>query len=223
MSSAENPTSSTSQAEPAALTSLGAGEAPIPSNEEILRGYASRSRYRLPDGLSLWRILGEDYRAHGRDWTLPGFRAVAVQRFGVWIQGVRFAPARVALFRLYTSLYRRVRNHYGIEISYTVSLGRRVIIEHQSGIIIHGFSVIGDDCILRQGVTLGIKSTDRPFDAPILGKKVDVGAGAKLLGRIELGDQVRVGANAVVVRSVPAGATVAGIPAKIIKQGGAPK
>lgn len=189
---------------------------PPPANETILASYQSRSRYRLPDGLGLMHIIREDYQTHQRDWTLPGFRAVAAQRFGVWCQGVRFAPARWVLNRLALVLYRRVRNRYGIEIGYTVSLGRRVVIEHQSGIVIHGFSIIGDDCIIRQGVTMGIKSTERPFDAPVLGRKVDVGAGAKLLGRIRIGDHARIGANAVVLSDVPDGATAVGIPARVI-------
>ena len=77
-------------------------------------------------------------------------------------------------------MYRRVRNRYGIELPYSVVVGRRIVIEHQSGIVIHGNSVIGDGSILRQGVTLGNKSLTRPLDAPRLGKLVNVGAGAKI-------------------------------------------
>jgi serine O-acetyltransferase len=117
---------------------------------------------------------------------------------------------------LYRALFRKVRNTYGIELPYTVQLGRRVIIEHQSAIVIHGDCVIGDDCIIRQGVTMGNRYLDRPFDAPKLGKRVNVGAGAKIFGNVTIGDGANIGANAVVLCDVPAGATAVGIPAKII-------
>jgi serine acetyltransferase len=118
-----------------------------------------------PEKLGLLAQIKEDWIAHGCDWTLPGFRAVAVQRFGVWRMTIKPLIFRAPLSVLYRALYRKVRNSYGIELPYTVQLGRRVIIEHQSGIVIHGYSVIGDDCIIRQGVTLGNRYLDRPFDA----------------------------------------------------------
>lgn len=158
----------------------------------------------------------EDWVAHGRDWTRPGFRAVAIHRFGVWRMTLRPRLLRAPCSLLYRFLYRYVRNHYGIDLPYTVDLGRRVIIEHSGAIVVHGHAVIGDDCILRQGVTLGNRYLDRPLDAPILGNRVNVGAGAKLLGQISMGDDVNIGANAVVLTDVPAGATAVGIPARII-------
>lgn len=170
-----------------------------------------------PTDLGLWSQIKEDWIAHGRDWTLPGFRAVAVQRFGVWRMGIRPKLWRAPVSLLYRMLYRKVRNGYGIELPYTVNLGRRVVIEHQGAIVVHGYCTIGDDCILRQGVTLGNRHLERPLDAPVLGDRVNVGAGAKLFGAIQVGDDVQVGANAVVLHDVPAGATVAGVPAKIVK------
>ena len=134
-----------------------------------------------PLPLSLGKIIREDWIAHGRDWTLPGFRAVAVHRFGVWRMQVNPKVLRAPLSMLYRSLYRKVRNTYGIELPYTVKLGRRVVIEHQSNIVIHGYCEIGDDSIIRQGVTMGLRHVNRPFDAPTLGKGVNIGAGAKLL------------------------------------------
>ncbi|MBF2026926.1 MAG: serine acetyltransferase [Oscillatoriales cyanobacterium C42_A2020_001] len=169
--------------------------------------------------LSLWQQIVEDWDAHGRDWTKPGFRAVAVHRFGVWRMGVKPKLLRAPLSVLYRMLFRKVRNTYGIELPYTTKVGRRVIIEHQSAIVIHGSCEIGDDCILRQGVTMGNRYLERPFDAPKLGKRVNVGAGAKLFGAIVIGDDANIGANAVVLKDIPAGATAVGIPAKIIKTG----
>ena len=83
---------------------------------------------------------------------------------------------RAPLSVVYRWLFRRCRNRYGIELPYSVRLGRRVVIEHQGAIVIHGSCVIGDDCILRQGVTLGNRHLDRPLEAPILGQRVNVGA-----------------------------------------------
>lgn len=171
---------------------------------------------RPPESLGLWQLICEDWEAHGRDWTKPGFRAVAVYRFGVWRMGVQSKLLRAPLSVLYKSLYRKVRNGYGIELPYTVKLGRRVVFEHQHGIVIHGNSEIGDDSIIRQGVTLGLRHLDRLTDAPVLGKRVNVGAGAVILGNIAIGDGASIGANAVVLSDVPAGHTAVGIPAKVL-------
>lgn len=167
--------------------------------------------------LGLWQQIKEDWQAHGCDWTKPGFRAVAVQRFGVWRMTVQPKLLRAPLSMLYRSMYRKVRNVYGIDLPYTVQLGRRVIIEHQGAIIIHGSCHIGDDSIIRQGVTLGNRYLDRSSEAPKLGKRVNIGAGAKVLGNVTIGDDACVGANAVVLNDIPAGHTAVGIPAKLIK------
>ena len=162
----------------------------------------------------LFDQIKEDWIAHKRDWTRPGFRAIATHRFGVWRMNVNPKLLRAPLSIVYRYLYRKCRNHYGIELPYTASIGRRVVIEHQHGIVIHGQCVIGDDCIIRQGVTLGNKTLDRPEDAPKLGNRVNVGAGAKILGLVTIGDDATIGANAVVVKNVPPGALAMGIPAK---------
>lgn len=166
--------------------------------------------------LGLWQQIQEDWEAHGRDWTLPGFRAVAVQRFGVWRMNIQPKLLRAPLSILYRMLYRHVRNVYGIDLPYTVKLGRRVVIEHQGAIVIHGYCYIGSDSIIRQGVTLGNRYLERPLEAPKLGERVNVGAGAKILGNVTIGDDVNIGANAVVLSDIPPGKTVVGIPAKII-------
>jgi len=166
--------------------------------------------------LGLWEQIKEDWITHGRDWTKPGFQAVVVQRFGVWRMQIKSLIFRAPFSFLYRMFYRKIRNTYGIELPYTVLLGRRVIVEHQHGIVIHGNSVIGDDCIIRQGVTIGNRYLDQPFEAPKLGKRVNIGAGAKILGNVTIGDDVCIGANAVVISDIPSGQTVVGIPAKII-------
>ena len=169
---------------------------------------------------TFWSLVREDWHAHNRQWTRCGFRAMAVYRFGVWRMSVRPKLVRAPLSILYRFLFRHVRNVYGIELPSSCKVGRRLIIEHQHGIIVHGESEIGDDCLIRQGVTIGIRRVDRPFDAPVLGHRVDVGAGAKILGGIRIGNDAKVGANAVVLHDVPDGTAVAGIPARPIGSGG---
>lgn len=166
--------------------------------------------------MRLIESIRQDYRAHGRDWTRPGFRAVAVQRFGVWRMGVRNRFLRAPLSVLYRAAFRYCRNVYGIEIPYTVKLGRGVVFEHQGGIVIHGAAVIGDGCIIRQNCTLGVRSMDALTDAPTLEDGVNVGAGAVILGRVKIGRGASIGANAVVLHDIPAGATAVGIPARVI-------
>lgn len=163
-------------------------------------------------------LVKEDYVRHGRDWTRPGFRALWVYRFGVWRMRIRSKLIRFPFSFLYRRMFVYVRNHYGIELPYSAKVGRRVVIEHQHGIVIHGNTVIGNDCYIRQGCTLGNKSLDAIYDAPILGNGVNVGAGAKILGKVAIGDGANIGANAVVLKDVPAGATAVGVPAKVLER-----
>jgi serine O-acetyltransferase len=173
------------------------------------------ARHRQPRAPLLWQLLWEDYVAHGRDWTRPGFRALVVYRFGVARMHVRPLAMRAPLSVAYRLLYRRMRNVYGIELPYSAQVGRRVVFEHQHGIVVHGNAVVGDDCVLRQGATLGMRSIARRHEAPVLGRGVDVGAGAKILGPVRIGDGAVVGANAVVLEDVPAGALAVGVPARV--------
>ena len=188
----------------------------ISSEQQLDSDYSNTKSGDKREELGLWEQIKEDWIAHGKDWTKPGFRAVAIHRFGVWRMKVEPKLLRAPLSMLYRALYRKVRNTYGIDLPYTTDLGRRVVIEHQGAIIIHGYCSIGDDCIIRQGVTLGNRYLDRPLEAPQLGARVNVGAGAKILGKVVLGDDVNIGANAVVLSDVPAGQTAVGIPAKIL-------
>lgn len=160
-------------------------------------------------------LIREDWVANGRDWTRPGFRALAVYRLGVWRMKLP-QPWRAPMSVLYRILFRRCRNIYGIELPYSATVGRRVVIEHQGGIVIHGQTVIGDDCIIRQGVTLGNRTLDRPHEAPVLGSRVNVGAGAKVLGKLHIGEASAIGANAVVLQDLPPGAVAVGVPAKVV-------
>src|SRR5690606_31121890 len=122
---------------------------------------------------------------------------------------------RAPLSMLYRWGFRHCRNVYGIEIPYTAEIGRGVIVEHQGGIVVHGASVIGDGSIIRQNCTLGLRSLDRLDDAPIIGRRVNIGAGAVIMGRVTIGDDAAIGANAVVMQDVPPGALAVGVPATV--------
>lgn len=165
--------------------------------------------------VSLIQQVREDYLAHDKRWSVPGFQAIAVYRLGRWYKTLKPRLLRVPFALVARPMHVFVRNVYGIELPFSASIGRRVVIYHQHGIVIHGNSVIGDDCIIRQGVTLGIRSMDRLTAAPVLGNGVDIGCGAKILGGVQIGDGAKIGANAVVLNNVPARTTAIGVPAKI--------
>lgn len=165
----------------------------------------------------LLKLIREDWITHGRDWTKPGFRAMLMYRLGVWRMGIRSRLLRAPFSLVYRLLHRRVRNSYGIELHYTSNIGRRLLIAHQGAIVIHEHAAIGDDCIIRQGVTLGAAATYSADDAPKLADRVSVGAGAMILGRVSIGDDARIGPNAVVMTNVPPNATATAAPARIIQ------
>lgn len=174
-----------------------------------------RALAELPNLVSQVR---EDLAAHDGDWARPGFHALAVHRFGNWRMTVEPRIARAPLSLTYRVLERACRIAYGIELPYSTKVGRRVVIEHHGGIVVHGASVIGDECRLRQGVTIGARDVATRNEAPVLESGVDVGAGAVILGGITVGSDARVGANAVVLDDVPPRALAVGVPARIVTE-----
>ena len=141
----------------------------------------------------------------------PGFHALLVHRLAHWLWGVRLKW----LARLVSHLGRWLT---GIEIHPGALIGRRFFIDHGMGVVIGETAEIGEDCTLYHGVTLGGTSWNKGKRHPTLGNGVVVGAGAKILGPILIGDDARVGSNAVVVKNVPPGATAIGIPARIVEK-----
>ena len=108
----------------------------------------------------------------------------------------------------------------GIEIHPGAHIGRRLVIDHGTGIVIGETAEIGDDCLLYQGVTLGGTGKDVGKRHPTLGNNVMVGSGAKVLGPFKVGDNARIAANSVVLREVPPNATVVGVPGRIVRLSG---
>ena len=103
----------------------------------------------------------------------------------------------------------------GMELPCETIIGRRFVIEHIGGIVVSGDAVFGDDCVIRNGVTVGLRNRGIP-GSPVIGNRVDIGAGAKILGTIHIGDDCAIGANAVVLCDVPARSIAVGVPARVL-------
>ena len=140
----------------------------------------------------------------------PGLHAVLFHKVSHWLYGRKLYVAA----RLVSHIARLLT---GIEIHPGAKIGERLFIDHGFGVVIGETAEVGDDVLLYQGVTLGGTGGERGKRHPTVGNRVVLGAGASVLGNIELGDDVKVGAGSVVVHTVPAGATVVGIPGKVVK------
>jgi serine O-acetyltransferase len=139
---------------------------------------------------------------------------MVVYRFGRWRYGIGMRWLRLPFSIIYKLLKVFSEILTGIELPCEVTLGKRFRIDHFGGIVISGDAVFGDDCVIRNGVTVGLRHSGQR-GAPVLGNRVDIGAGAKVLGSIQVGDDVAIGANAVVITDVPANSIAVGVPAKI--------
>src|SRR5437879_5647033 len=153
---------------------------------------------RDPAARSTWEVLT----------CYPGLHALQWHKLShqMWRWGWRW------LARFSSHLARWLT---GIEIHPGATIGRRVFIDHGMGIVVGETAEIGDDCTLYHGVTLGGTKWNHGKRHPTLGRNVVIGAGAKILGPVLVGDGAKIGSNAVVVRDVPSGATAVGIPARI--------
>jgi serine O-acetyltransferase len=151
---------------------------------------ASRLEFIEPGQLSMFKNIRGDFLAHGSRWGAQGFWAMVVYRFGRWRYGVRPQVLRKCLSLVYWVLYKIVQVVTGIELPCEVEVGHNFTIDHFGGIIISGYAKFGDNY-------------------------VDIGSGAKLLGPIRVGDNVLIGANAVVLLDVPNDSVAVGVPAVV--------
>ena len=142
----------------------------------------------------------------------PSFHAVINHRFNHFLYKRKF----FFLARFFSQLSRMFT---GIEIHPGATLGKRIFFDLGMGIVIGETAVVGNDCIIYHGVTLGGVSSSKGKRHPTLKDNVTVGAGAKILGNITVGSNARIGANAVVLKDVPDDAAAVGIPARIIQKG----
>jgi serine O-acetyltransferase len=157
---------------------------------------------RDPAARSGWEVLT----------CYPGLHAIYIHKLAHW-----FWRTRLRWFGRFTSQFGRWLT--GIEIHPGAKIGCCVFIDHGMGVVIGETAEVGDGCTIYQGVTLGGTSLYRGAKRhPTLGEGVVVGAGAKVLGGFTVGDGARIGSNAVVVKEVPAGATVVGIPGRIVEE-----
>ncbi|WP_248277480.1 serine O-acetyltransferase [Brasilonema sp. UFV-L1] len=165
--------------------------------------------------LSDFRIIFERDPA-ARNWLevlfcYPGFHALCLHRLAHWLyrRGVAFIP------RLISHLGRFLT---GIEIHPGAEIGKGVFIDHGMGVVIGETAIVSDYTLIYQGVTLGGTGKESGKRHPTIGKNVVVGAGAKILGNIQIGDRVRIGAGSIVLRNVPPDSTVVGVPGRIISR-----
>jgi len=140
----------------------------------------------------------------------PGFHAILFHRLAHKLYGAGMP----LLPRIVSQISRFLT---GVEIHPGARIGRRFFIDHGSGVVIGETAEIGDDCLLYQGVTLGGTGNEKGKRHPTLGDRVVVGTGAKVLGSIRVGNDVKIGAGSVVVHPVPDGSTVVGIPGKVVR------
>jgi len=162
----------------------------------------------------MFENIREDWRTYEGALSRQGLWVMLVYRFGRWRYTVRPALLRIPLSFLYRILKLWSQILTGIDLPCEATVGRRFVIEHFGGIIVSGDAVFGDDCVIRNGVTVGLRRTHER-GAPVFGNRVDIGAGAVILGSIHVGDDVSIGANAVVLKDVPANSIAVGVPAAI--------
>ena len=142
-----------------------------------------------------------------------GIHAIIAYRISHWLWSHRCR----FLARLLSQLAKWLT---GVEIHPAATIGRRLVIDHGTGIVIGATAEIGDDCLLYQGVTLGGTGAQREKRHPTLGNNVMVGCGAKVLGPFKVGDNARIAANSVVLSEVPANSTVVGVPGRVVRLNG---
>lgn len=162
----------------------------------------------------MFENLKEDWRTYKGDLSRRGLWAMFVYRFGNWRYTIRQPLLRKPFSLLYkiAKVFSEIVTN--VELPCEARVGRRLVIEHAFDIVVSGDASLGDDVVLRNGVTIGLRH--RGFrGSPTIGNRVDIGAGAKLLGPITIGDDVAIGANAVVLSDVPANHIAIGVPARI--------
>lgn len=162
----------------------------------------------------MFEQIQSDFVAHGRKLGAQGFWALLIYRFGRWRYQVRPALLRKFFSLCYHIAFKWIQIVTGIELPCEVEIGRNFVIDHFGGIVISGYARFGNNCRIRNGVTVGLKSIEDPV-APWIGDDVDIGAGAKVLGRVRVGNRVHIGANAVVLQDIPDDCIAIGVPAVI--------
>lgn len=168
-----------------------------------------------PNGIGFWALVAEDFRTHNKDAFSQGFWALFWHRFGNWRMSLRPWLVRAPFSLIYKIMHKVTQWVCGIDLPYSMPVGRRLTIEHFGGIVLSA-ERIGDDVTLRQNTTFGVAGLHATTGRPVIGNGVEVGAGVVVVGPITIGDGAVIGANAVVIRDVPPGAMVGGVPARVL-------
>lgn len=171
-------------------------------NTHKARPLPTGQRNENPAGISFAKLVWEDFSTHERDFFSQGFWALFWHRFGNARMSIRPKILRAPFTLVYRLMRPMCQVICGIKLDYTVKVGRRLKLEHFGGMII-GARSIGDDVVIRQNTTLGIKSPRDLNAKPTIGSRVSIGAGAVIVGDIEVGDDVVIGANCVVYETIP--------------------
>ena len=158
--------------------------------------------------------IRSDFKNYNHDIGAQGFWVMLVYRFGRWRYTVKPALLRKVFSFIYKLLFKFVQIITGIELPCETQIGDGFLIDHFGGIIISGYAKFGNNCRIRNGVVVGLKNVNEP-SAPVIGDEVDIGAGAKSLGAIYIGNRVSIGANAVLICDVPDDSIAVGVPAVI--------
>jgi serine O-acetyltransferase len=168
----------------------------------------------------LWRHAGRLGAGTFWSWFLstPGFRYSALLRFYAYARTAGWCQLGVR--QITVLMLHRYSIRFGIDISRDACIGSGLYIGHFGGIVVNTAVVIGDNCNLSHGVTLGQVNRGPKAGCPTIGNNVYIGPGAKIIGRVQVGDAAAVGANAVVVEDVPPHSVVGGVPARVISEAG---
>lgn len=189
--------------------------APISTRRLTRRILAAGKANLNPRDISLLQLLLEDFETHDRNPFEAGVWAVMLHRLGNARMDIKPRLLRLPASLAYRICHLAVVWGFGIDLLYTVKLGRRVRLWHHGGMVLAA-SEIGDDVQLRHNTTLGIARIDDRDAKPTIAARVDVGAGAAIVGAVHVGHDSVVGANAVVTHDVPPFSVVAGVPARVI-------
>jgi serine O-acetyltransferase len=173
------------------------------------------ARNENPTDIGFFELIAEDFRTYDRDLLEPAFWAVALHRFGNWRMGIRRKLLRAPFTLIYRTFRLFVTWLWGIDLCYSVKLGRRVRLWHH-GCMVLGAKSIGNDVHIRHCTTFGLVERDQRDKKPVIEDRVDVGVGACILGDITVGHDSVIGANTVVVRDVPPHSTIFGVPGRAV-------
>ena len=168
-----------------------------------------------PPDIGFWALVAEDFRTHESHFGSQGFWALFWHRFGNWRMSLRWKVLRAPMSAVYRIMHKVTQWMAGIDLPFSVVVGRRVKLEHFGGMILIAKS-IGNDVIIRHNTTFGIRDLDHLKDRPTIEDNVEIGAGVVILGDVIIGTGATIGANSVVTRDVSEGTTVAGSPARVL-------